>query len=195
MPDSSFDSLELTVLERNLGLGRTELTVRGPLPIGWCENLSAHFVARGANVDRLVASCRESRVWEVEIALLGGRGVDVRRGVRDREAIDARLYELRMDGGHAWSEKDGSIGLEVHGRDRRGLLAALLRRLAMQGLFPVRMDVQTHGERVLDRFVLRGFSGCAPSKGRVERLLEELVHPARSAAERSRGGDTRSRFG
>src|SRR5690606_858233 len=159
MHASPIDPRELTLVERDLGLGRRELVLHGRLPLGWCENLSTHFAARGASVDRLVATSDADRVWDVEIALLGGRGVEVRRGLVDREAIDARLYELRMESGRAWSEADGSIGLEVHGRDRRGLLAALLRRFAMHGLFPVRMDVQTHGERVHDRFVMRGFSG------------------------------------
>jgi hypothetical protein len=168
---------ELDVTQRDIGLGRSEITLRGPLHVGWCENLSAHFAARGASVDRLSASTDAHGEWNVEILLLGGRGVDVRKGVVERETIDARLYELRLDGGRVWAEADGSLGLEVHGRDRRGLLAALLRRFAMHGLFPVRLDVKTHGDRVLDRFVTRGFSGSAPARPVAERLLRELTQP------------------
>jgi hypothetical protein len=170
---------ELDVTQRDIGLGRSEISLRGPLPVGWCENLSVHFAARGASVDRLSAASSSCGEWSVEILLLGGRGVDVRKGVVERETIDARLYELHLDGGRVFTEADGSIGLEVHGRDRRGLLAALLRKLAMHGLFPVRMDVQTHGDRVLDRFVTRGFSGSTPARHVAERLLRELTHPER----------------
>ncbi len=171
---------ELTVRERALGLGRMEVHLDGRLPVGWCENLTTHLTARGASIDRLVATSDKGR-WEVEIALLGGVGVEIRRGLYEREEVDARLYELHLSGGDIWPERDGAIGLELRGPDRRGLLAAILRRLGMHGLFPIRMDVQTHGEQVLDRFVLRGYSGSAPSMDKAAIVLAELLehHPRR----------------
>jgi hypothetical protein len=70
--------------------------------------------------------------------------------------------------------RSSAIELTVRGRDRRGFLAALLERLALLGLFPERISVETVHGSAADTFWLHSLGGSAPTTRSVDALREFL---------------------
>jgi UTP:GlnB (protein PII) uridylyltransferase len=68
----------------------------------------------------------------------------------------------------------GAMYLEVRGRDQVGFLAELLGQLAFLTFFPEEMIVQTSGDQVFDRFLLKGVAGQVPHPGACQALSKWL---------------------
>ncbi len=171
--------------------GEFVLALQGPLPPGWAGNLSAGLAARRVDIAHGFASTGGLGCWT---ALLGVRS----RGDCDPRSLDlAALCRRKSNAGFrtplaidAFSlvrrRDDGSLHLEIEGRDRVGFLAGLLRRLAYLSLFPVELRLRTEGRRVRDAFLLRAAGGTAPAESAERRLRHQLGQLA-AGRERPRG--------
>jgi len=106
------------------------------------------------------------------------------------DGTDPRELDFAALAGEAAPEPEGSLRLEsfvlnlprrgpaveltVRGPDRRGFLATLLERLALLGLFPERISVETVHGMAADTLWLYAVGGQKPTDRSVDALREFL---------------------
>lgn len=91
----------------------------------------------------------------------------------DRTSLSIVRYDLR----HV-REHGGTLKLSLEADDALGFLGNLLASLAMIGLFPVELDVETRAARAHDVLYLGGVGGVdpsAPARTALERLMVASV--------------------
>lgn len=168
--------------------------LEGAVPTGWLGNLSMGLAEAGISIRSGAARADPLGHWLARLELCrtpGGKdpgSLDLEElanrpsGAGFTTRIEIFEYALTRD-----SDRDALLHLHVCGRDRLGFLAALLRRLAFFALFPVELELETRGERAIDRLWLQS-GGSAPSE-RVRRALDghlrALSHPLRPRADPS----------
>lgn len=72
------------------------------------------------------------------------------------------------------AKHEGSLLVEIKGKDRLGFLADLLDYFSMRCLFPVKMTIDTEHDTAIDRFWLRGVGGSIPSEAISSSIKESL---------------------
>ena len=164
-----------------LSSGRFALSFWGRFPPGWCGALSLSLSQAGLGVVQGFAKKVREKAWVAEFEIEQTRG-DLRVESLDFVAMaisSARAPGLRRLALSAFTAGDpaqheGAIYLEVRGQDQVGFLAELLGQLAFLSFFPEEMIVQTTGDQVFDRFLLKGLGGQAPSPGAYQALTRWL---------------------
>lgn len=159
-----------------------ELLIKGFLAPGWTGRLTANLaqhrigIVRG-EAEKITASSWHSR-FELKAASFATdpAGIDyvalaAAELPYDRTVAKISLLDIVMEppGRH-----DGSLYLQITGVDRLGFLGDLLDYFSMRCLFPVKMTVETLGDRAVDRFWLRGVGGSKPSEGIMLAVRENL---------------------
>jgi hypothetical protein len=157
------------------GLAKVEL--HGELPLGWCGKLAAALSRRGVSILRGNAQ-RQGTGWDVTLE------------VQSEDATDPRELDFATLAAEESAESNGAPRLEsfvltlprrgaaveltVRGPDRRGFLAALLERLALLGLFPERISVETVHDMAADTLWLNATGGQPPTERSIDALREFL---------------------
>jgi len=156
---------------------RVEL--EGELPVGWLGNLAAGLSRRGVSIVRGSAE-RQGRGWRAAFEVVAdesqaGHPKDLdfvafalEEAGDGSEPVQLESFVLNVP------RRSSAIELTVRGRDRRGFLAALLERLALLGLFPERISVETVHGSAADTFWLHSLGGSAPTSRSVDALREFL---------------------
>jgi len=163
------------VVELEAGVARVEL--HGDLPLGWCGNLAAGLSRRGVSIVRGHAE-RKGTGWDVVLEVQAEDGTDPREidfatlaAENTQETNGApRLESFVL----TLPRRSAAVELTVRGPDRRGFLAALLERLALLGLFPDRISVETVHGMAADTLWLHAVGGQPPTERAIEALREFL---------------------
>lgn len=146
----------------------TTLGIEGRLRPGWCGSLATGLASRGVDIVRGHAVSVSAGVWRARFELCCPDPAELRRDV---------LLEMLESGGavgftspiellgYRLEDVSGpgtALRLDVRARDRVGLLAALLRRLAYYSLFPSELRLETFARVACDRLWLRAAGGATP---------------------------------
>lgn len=163
------------VEELSPGLSRVEL--QGDLPLGWCGNLAAGLSQRGVSIVRGHAE-RQGTGWNVVLEVQAEDGADPR--AIDFHTLATKSVEESNGAPRLESfvltlpRRGAAVELTVRGPDRRGFLAAFLERLALLGLFPERISVETVHGMAADTFWLQAAGGQPPTERAIDALREFL---------------------
>jgi len=155
---------------------RVEL--RGELPLGWCGNLAAGLSRRQVSITRGSAD-REGTSWNAVFEVVSEAGplpTDLDYAALALEESAERGAAIRLESFVLTTPRRGAAAVEltVRGPDRTGFLAALLDRLALLGLFPGRISVETVHGMAADTIWLHAVGGLAPTERSIESLREFL---------------------
>jgi hypothetical protein len=158
-------------------VARVEL--EGELPLGWLGNLASGLSRRGVSIVRGSAE-RQGKGWHAVFEVVADESQTAHP--KDLDFVAFALEEAPDSSGPVVLEsfvlnvprRSAAIELTVRGRDRRGFLAALLERLALLGLFPERISVETVHGSAADTFWLQSLGGSTPTTGSLDALREFL---------------------
>ncbi|HKO46192.1 MAG TPA: hypothetical protein VJV79_00625 [Polyangiaceae bacterium] len=162
---------------------RSSFRVRlgGPFRGAWLANLSCRLAELQVSIDHVHARLTADDIWIAELHVLGSKqaqdplGIDYAAlaeetdiGAQPVFAIDSyRLLESRDYG--------GTLMLTLEAPDSLGLLGSLLARLALVGLVPVELHIETKAGRAYDSLWLHAADGTPPTselRGTLCRLLD-----------------------
>jgi len=142
----------------------------GPFRGAWLANLSCRLAEQQISIDHVHARLSTDSIWIAELHLLGlGTG-------RDPLAIDyatlAEETDIRTepvfvtDSYRLLESRDygGSLMLTLEAPDSVGLLGSLLIRLALLGLVPVELHIETKAGRAYDSLWLCAAGGGPPTR-------------------------------
>ncbi|HTQ07199.1 MAG TPA: hypothetical protein VMI54_25255 [Polyangiaceae bacterium] len=163
------------VVEVSPGVARVELT--GELPVGWCGNLAGALSRRGVSILRGNAERHDSG-WTVVLEVTSENGTDpcdldfsaLANEANPEPQGPPRLESFVLN----MPRRSAAVELTVRGPDRRGFLAALLDRLALLGLFPARISVETVHGMAADTLWLQADGGKPPAEPALGALREFL---------------------
>ena len=166
---------------RRHGIDRYRLDVQGSFTPGWLARLSAGLSAHQVSILHGQGTQIKASYWQAEFDLEMSSTADdpahldylsfVEKGVP--KALDEKL-ELRSFT-ISPAEVDGrTVWVEVNGVDKIGFLRNVLNAFAFYSLFPCEIKVETLGNSVCDRFLLRGIAGAAPSANALQGLRDWL---------------------
>lgn len=160
--------------------GYHKLEVYGKMPTDWVGNLTNGIARSGLSIMHGRASREAASSWRGHFALecspnaTAPEKIDYLHLIKTAAAsapanlcIDS--YILRPT-----NELGGSLYLEIRGKDQLGFLGSLLGKLSFYSLFPVQMEIETEGGRILDRFWLTNTGGGLPS-GQIIEVLEKTL--------------------
>jgi hypothetical protein len=162
----------------------------GPFRGAWLANLSSRLAERQISIDHVHARLTADDLWLAELHVLGldqgqapldidyvalAEETDI--STKPAFVIDAyRLLESRDYG--------GTLMLTLEAPDSLGLLGSLLTRLALLGLVPVELHIETRAGRAFDSLWLCAAGGGAPSSDAhhaIAQVLDRscrLTHPS-----------------
>lgn len=152
----------------------------GPFRGAWLANLSCRLAEQQISIDHVHARLTADSIWIAELHLLGlGTSVDPlaidyatfaeETDIRTEPVfvIDSyRLLESRDYG--------GSLMLTLEAPDSVGLLGSLLIRLALLGLVPVELHIETKAGRAYDSLWLCGAGGEPPTSDARDAVAQVL---------------------
>ncbi len=155
----------------------------GDLGLGWFGRLSTALARRGISIQNAQATRVADDNWTGELELLTAHAtvdpyaLDYLALAKEREV--GQQGEPRLERARVERSSTGTLELRFSAVDRLGLLSNLLDRLEFLGLFPERLQVATHGDRVDDTLWLRAVAGNAPSpqaEDALKTLMARLTH-------------------
>jgi len=152
----------------------------GPFRGAWLANLSCRLAESQISIDHVHARLTGDDMWIAELHVLGqgqGQGpLDIdyvalaaETDVSTKPAfiIDSyRLLESRAYG--------GTLMLTLEAPDSLGLLGSLLTRLALLGLVPVELHIETRAGRAFDSLWLSAAGGGPPSSDAHDAVAQVL---------------------
>jgi len=164
---------------------RVEL--EGDLPLGWLGNLASGLSRRGVSIVRGSAE-RLGSGWRSSFEVVTDDPDTTHP--KDLDHVALALEEAPESSAPVVLEsfilnvplRGAAVELTVRGRDRTGFLAALLGRLALLGLYPERISVETVHGAAADTFFLQGLGGTPPTSRTVDSLREFLRGVTRGAS-------------
>jgi len=160
----------------------------GPFRGAWLANLSCRLAGRQISIDHVHARLTADYIWIAELHLLGvgaskapldidyialAEETDI--STKPTFAIDSyRLLESRDYG--------GTLMLVLEAPDSLGLLGSLLTRLALLGLVPVELHIETRAGRAFDSLWLQDSVGGPPTRSAHDALVELLDRSSQRAS-------------
>lgn len=177
MLDAARDVIRPAAKATVLDGGAARVELRGELPLGWCGNLAAGLSRRKVSITRGSAD-REGSSWNAVFEVVSEAGplpTDLDYAALALEETAEQGAAIRLESFVLTTPRRGAaVELTVRAPDRTGFLAALLDRLALLGLFPGRISVETvHGSAV-DTIWLHAVGGLAPTERSIDSLREFL---------------------
>jgi hypothetical protein len=168
--------------------GRTaRVELEGDLPLGWLGNLASGLARRGVSIVRGAAE-RSGTGWRSTFEVISdeaetGHPKDIDFvSLAQEEAPESSAPVVLESFVLNVPRRSSAIELTVRGRDRRGFLGALLARLALLGLYPERISVETVHGAATDTLYLQGLGGTAPTARTIDSLREFLRGVTRVAS-------------
>lgn len=166
--------------------GYHRLEVYGKMPTDWVSNLTSGIARNGLNIMHGRASREAASAWRGHFALESSPTATMpdkidylhlikTAAVSAPANLSIDSYLLRPT-----SELGGALYLEIRGKDQSGFLGTLLGKLSFYSLFPIQMEIETEGGRILDRFWLTNTGGGQPSAQIVavlEKTLDKMMAP------------------
>ena len=174
-------------------LGSSSFRVRlgGPFRGAWLANLSSRLAAFQISIDHVHARFTADYIWIAELHLLG---LGQRQGplaidyVALAEETDISTKSaFAIDSYRLLGSRDygGTLMLTLEAPDSLGLLGSLLTRLALLGLVPIELHIETKGGRAFDSLWLCAAGGGPPpseAHDAVAQVLDRSCHGASSVA-------------
>jgi hypothetical protein len=174
---------------------RSSVSVLGPVSArvrlegffrpAWMAGLCGGLAERRVSIDRAHATRAGDGSWLAELDISPPYGIDAARipyvELADSERTDdsgeLRLKSFQLDES---PDHGGTLKLAFAAKDSLGLLGRMLGLLAMLGLFPVAMRIETHQGHARDVLWLSGLGRSLPSaqaRQSLERVLSSGLHP------------------
>ncbi|MBJ6723452.1 ACT domain-containing protein [Geomesophilobacter sediminis] len=157
------------------------LSLHGYLTPGWTGRLAAGLAENGIDIVRADAEKATNISWRSNFEITSGKpeqqilelnylSLARKEHPLHQTAPKIALQDYRINP----HREEGSIFVEIWAVDRTGFLRDLLDFFSLKCLFPVKMNIETIGETVEDRFWLKGVGGLPPSPAIAESLKQNL---------------------
>jgi hypothetical protein len=150
---------------------------------GWLASLCCGLAAQRINIERAHAMRTRNLSWIAEftaVALPGSADPDsVQYLALATSPISPYAKPMRLDTYALETCYDGTLKLSIEAQDSLGLLGAVLEKLAVLGLYPVEMHIETETSRAADTLWLCTADGGTPSDA-LRDALERALHGALS---------------
>ena len=163
-------------------LARKSFRVRlgGPFRGAWLANLSCRLAERQISIDHVHARLTADSIWIAELHLLNLGTNDTPLAI-DYAAL-AEETNIRtepvfvIDSYRLLESRDyeGSLMLALEAPDSVGLLGSLLIRLALLGLVPVELHIETKAGRAYDSLWLCAAGGGRPTSDARDAVAQVL---------------------
>jgi hypothetical protein len=145
----------------------------------WLAHVCSGLTDRGISVMAGRAARRAAGEWDahLDVDLSGAVVPTLPEDVHALAAPTRRRndrVELRLASVRLARLADGFLALDVTAPDELGFLGRLLRRVSLLSLYPVEVQVATHGGTVHDRLVLAGIGSSRPSED-IGEVLEQVL--------------------
>jgi hypothetical protein len=141
----------------------------GPFRGAWLANLSSRLADRQISIDHVHACLTADYIWIAELHLLGpgqGKGpLDIDYVALAAETDVSTEPAFAIDSYRLLESRDygGTLMLMLEAPDSLGLLGSLLTRLALLGLVPVELHIETKAGRAYDSLWLCAAGGGPPA--------------------------------
>jgi len=150
---------------------------------GWLASLCCGLAAQRINIERAHAMRTRNLSWIAEftaVALLGAAEPDtVPYLALASSPISPYAKPMRLTQYALESCYDGTLKLALEAQDSLGLLGAVLEKLAVLGLYPIEMHIETQTARAEDTIWLCTADGGTPGDAQRE-ALERVLKSALS---------------
>jgi hypothetical protein len=160
--------------------GSYTLKIQGRFPPNWAGNLSSGLSKNRFSIVRGTAR-KVKTSWTAELEITPDRfaadpkDIDflalAQNGTGSDTTQQISLDEFSLGDP---ASNSGALYLEIKALDQTGFLGEFLNRLAFFSLFPEQMEIDTEGERISDRFWIKGVGGSAPSDNAINTLRSKL---------------------
>lgn len=145
--------------------GNHKIEFSGILPLGWASSLAQGLANRKINILSGYARRTSISQWVGEITVDPGRALENVSDIDFTAIINekpARVHNQIMLTDFSIREcfrANGSVYIEVEGKDQIGFLAGVLKIFLSCCLFPWDFTIKTEGNYIYDKFHLMGTSG------------------------------------
>ena len=131
----------------------------------WLANLSCRLAERRISIDHVHARLTADEIWIAELHLLGSGAtcdpLDIDYVAFAEETDISTKAVFAIDSYRLLDSRDygGTLMLTLEAADSLGLLGSLLTRLALLGLVPIELHIETKAGRAYDSLWLRSVGG------------------------------------
>ena len=171
-------------------LAPTSFRVRlgGPFRGAWLANLCCRLADLQISIDHVHARLTADDIWLAELHLVsvgqlkGPLDIDYvalaeETDISTKPAFLIESYRLLES-----RDYGGTLMLTLEAPDSLGLLGSLLTRLALLGLVPVELHIETRVGRAFDSLWLRSADGGPPAGDAYDTILQVLDRSRRQAS-------------
>jgi hypothetical protein len=161
----------------------------GPFRGAWLANLSCRLAEQRVSIDHVHARLTADYIWIAELHLLGLGGTDplgIDYAALAEETDVSTKPAFSIDSYRLLDSRDygGSLMLTLEAPDSLGLLGSLLTRLALLGLVPVELHIETKAGRAYDSLWLCA-TGGGPPPGDARDAVAQVLDRSRRIASQS----------
>jgi len=141
----------------------------GPFRGAWLANLSCRLAEQHLSIDHVHARLTADHIWLAELHLLAlgagedPLGIDYAALAEEADILTQPVFVLDAYRLLESRDYEGSLMLTLQAPDSLGLLGSLLSRLALLGLVPVELHIETEAGRAYDSLWLRAAGGGPPT--------------------------------
>ncbi len=159
----------------------------GPFRGAWLANLSCRLAEQQISIDHVHARLTGDQIWIAELHLLGlGQVADplsIDYAALAEEAEVSTRPVFVIDSYRLLESRDygGSLMLTLEAPDSLGLLGSLLMRLALLGLAPVELHIETKAKRAYDSLWLCASGGGPPTSDARDAVAQVLDRSLKTA--------------
>ena len=159
----------------------------GPFRGAWLAILSCRLADQQISIDHVHARLTADQIWIAELHLLGlnpaANPLDVDYAALAEETDISTKPVFTIDSYRLLESRDygGSLMLTLEAPDSLGLLGSLLTRLALLGLVPVELHIETRAGRAFDSLWLCAAGGGAPTSDARDAVAQVLDRSCNNA--------------
>jgi hypothetical protein len=152
----------------------------GPFRGAWLAHLSCRLAEQRISIDHVHARLGGDRIWIAELHLLtlpaatDPLAIDYSALAREPDRMTQSAFDI--DSYRLLESRDygGSLMLTLEAPDSLGLLGSLLTRLALLGLVPVELHIETCAGRAFDSLWLCAAEGGSPTGDARDAVMQVL---------------------
>jgi len=156
----------------------------GPFRGAWLANLCCRLAERQISIDHVHARLTADDIWIAELHVLGQGALDLDYVAVAEETEINTKPAFFIDSYRLLESRDygGTLMLTLEAPDSLGLLGSLLTRLALLGLVPVELHIETRAGRAFDSLWLCAAGGGPPPTDAPDAVAQVLDRSCRSAS-------------
>jgi hypothetical protein len=164
----------------------------GPFRGAWLANLSCRLAEEQVSIDHVHARLTSDDIWIAELHLLGlghqGKdplSIDYVALAEETDISTKPVFAITSYRLLESRDYGGTLMLTLEAPDSLGLLGSLLTRLALLGLVPVELHIETKAGRAFDSLWLSAAGGGPPPSDAYDGVAQVLDRSCPGASSRT----------